>query len=415
MPFGWCGGTKSVRTTSTNLDQEHLQPDRVVAGASQGNLNQSSCCQLPRKPGFVKLKSVAASPSATASDQGTPTNVLAGALPPNPLKENEQYDKVSDIGAGASAFVVLAEDTVTRQQFAIKFIDRGTTAIKTAGKEILNQRLCCMHPNIIQLHEVFLTPEHLGIVSEYAPGGDLVNYIERHNMAYDHALLESEARWLFQQLIVAIDYCHQMGIANRDIKLENTLLMDTSERPVLKLCDFGYSKDELCASISKTMCGTPEYVAPEVLLYNKYAGKMADLWSCGILLYCMLTGCFPFRRQEDEGLEVQAVLQKMLPRILKADYQRPEGLTPECYDLLGRLLEVNPDKRITVQQVLQHPWIVQNMPENLAEMNNNLLQIPLSMQTGSCRQSEEEVAAVAAKAAQSIRPRLSPAPKNLYY
>ncbi len=68
-----------------------------------------------------------------------------------------------------------------------------------------------MHPNIIQLHEVFLTPEHLGIVSEYAPGGDLVDYIERHNMAYDRALMESEARWLFQQLIVAVDYCHQVS------------------------------------------------------------------------------------------------------------------------------------------------------------------------------------------------------------
>jgi len=73
--------------------------------------------------------------------------------------------------------------------------------------------------------------------------------------------------------------------------------------------------------------GTPEYVAPEVLLYNKYAGKMADIWSCGILLYCMLTGCFPFRRQEDEGLEVQAVLQKMLPRVLKADYQQPQVIS----------------------------------------------------------------------------------------
>ncbi len=78
--------------------------------------------------------------------------------------------------------------------------------------------------------------------------------------------------------------------------------------------------------------GTPEYVAPEVLLYNKYAGKMADIWSCGILLYCMLTGCFPFRRKEDEGLETQAVLQKMLPRILKADFQKPQVLASSTVD-----------------------------------------------------------------------------------
>ena len=92
-----------------------------------------------------------------------------------------------------------------------------------------------------------------------------------------------------------------------------------------------------------------------------------------------------------------------------------QGLTPECHDLLSRLLEVEADKRITVQQVLQHPWLLQDMPEGLADLNNNLLLIPLSMQTGHCRQSEEEVAALAAKAAQSIRPRLSPGPNKLYY
>jgi len=92
-----------------------------------------------------------------------------------------------------------------------------------------------------------------------------------------------------------------------------------------------------------------------------------------------------------------------------------QGLTPECYDLLSRLLEVDPDRRITVAQILQHPWFVQDLPEGLSDTNTNLLQIPLSMQSGSCRQSEEEVAALAAKAAQSVRPKLSPGPKNLYY
>ncbi len=88
-----------------------------------------------------------------------------------------------------------------------------TCSIKTAGREILNQRLCCMHPNIIQFQEVFLTPDHLAIVSEYAPGGDLVDFIERHNTAHDRALMESEARRLFQQLIVGVDFCHQVTYA----------------------------------------------------------------------------------------------------------------------------------------------------------------------------------------------------------
>lgn len=101
--------------------------------------------------------------------------------------------------------------------------------------------------------------------------------------------------------------------------------------------------------------------------------------------------------------------------LLSTTVDTVQGLTPECYDLLSRLLEVDPDKRITVPQVLQHPWFVQDMPEGLADTNSNLLQIPLSMQTGSCRQTEEEVAALAAKAAQTIRPRMSPGPRTLYY
>ncbi|KAL3132801.1 hypothetical protein ABBQ38_006728 [Trebouxia sp. C0009 RCD-2024] len=402
MAFGWCTGTKSVRTHSTNLDAKDLPQHQ------QARNTQAHTLSAPAHSSFVKLdvsSTVAGQASNGAQTHSTPTSVLDTNTTPDPLRDHPRYVKVAELGLGSSAFVLLAEDKQRMKDVAIKFINRGSNSIKTAGREILNQRLCCNHPNIIQFQEVFLTPEHLAIVSEYAPGGDLVDFIERHNTAHDRALTECEARRLFQQLITGVDFCHQMGIANRDIKLENTLLMDLSDRPVLKLCDFGYSKDELCASISKTMCGTPEYVAPEVLLYNKYAGKMADIWSCGILLYCMLTGCFPFRRKEDEGLETPAVLQKMLPRILKADFQKPQGLTPECTDLLCRLLEVDPDKRITVQQILKHPWFTQDMPEGMANLNSDLLQMPLAIQSGNCGQSEEEIIQLTNTAIQGAKAR----------
>ncbi|KAL0055292.1 hypothetical protein WJX82_010289 [Trebouxia sp. C0006] len=404
MAFGWCTGTKSVRTYSTNL-KTLPQADELTHPTPQPSTQQSNCFSSPAHASFVKLNSSNIGETSGSQIETTPTSVLQTNNTPDPLQNHPRYNKVAELGLGSSAFVLLAEDKEKMRDVAIKFINRGSNSIKTAGREILNQRLCCMHPNIIQFQEVFLTPDHLAIVSEYAPGGDLVDFIERHNTAHDRALMESEARRLFQQLIVGVDFCHQMGIANRDIKLENTLLMDLSERPVLKLCDFGYSKDELCASISKTMCGTPEYVAPEVLLYNKYAGKMADIWSCGILLYCMLTGCFPFRRKEDEGLETQAVLQKMLPRILKADFQKPQGLTAECTDLLTRLLEVDPDKRITVQQILRHPWVMQDLPEGMANLNVNLLQVPLSLQSTNCRQSEEEIVELTSKAVAGAKAR----------
>lgn len=103
---------------------------------------------------------------------------------------------------------------------------------KYVEREIINHR-CLVHPHIVQFKEVFLTPGHLGIAMEFASGGDMFEYVVRKN-----GLREDEARWFFQQLVVGLDYCHRMGVVNRDIKLENTLL-DSSPRPLVKICDFG--------------------------------------------------------------------------------------------------------------------------------------------------------------------------------
>ncbi|KAL3134245.1 Serine/threonine-protein kinase srk2h [Trebouxia sp. C0009 RCD-2024] len=117
---------------------------------------------------------------------------------------------------------------------------------------------------------VFVTSQYLAIVMEYAAGGDMFEHVVRKGY-----LQESEARWFFQQLLVGVDYVHRMGVANRDIKLENTLL-DGSPRPLLKICDFGYSKHEKFQSAPGSRVGTPAYLAPEVIMTTKgqtYDGK----------------------------------------------------------------------------------------------------------------------------------------------
>lgn len=204
-------------------------------------------------------------------------------------------------------------------------------------------------------------------------------------------LKESEARWFFQQLIVGVDYLHRMGVASRDIKLENTLL-DGSPRPLLKICDFGYSKHEKFQSAPGSRVGTPAYLAPEVIMTTKgqtYDGKVADIWSCGVMLYVMMVGAYPFERPEDKA-DAQK-LQKMIQRILKVEYQFPPHVraSGDLRDLLSKILVPDPSKRIAIAEIQSHPWYLKDLPPGVAEMNDNLPTVP---RPGV--QSAEEIAAV---------------------
>ena len=159
-------------------------------------------------------------------------------------------------------------------------------------REIVNHR-SLRHPNIIRFKEVVLTPTHLAIVMEYAAGGELFERICEAGRFH-----EDEARYFFQQLVCGVSYCHAMQICHRDLKLENTLL-DGSPAPRLKICDFGYSKSSVLHSRPKSTVGTPAYIAPEVLSRREYDGKHADVWSCGVTLYVMLVGAYPFEDPKD--------------------------------------------------------------------------------------------------------------------
>jgi serine/threonine-protein kinase SRK2 len=292
---------------------------------------------------------------------------------PDPLAGHPRYRKVRDLNWGTSGFVVLAVDMTTGQQLAIKFISRGRQHVdvnmKEISRELLNQRMCALHPNIVQLREVFLTADYLAVAMEYADGGDLSEHIDQQYQKGIDYMSEDDARWIFQQLIVAVDYCHRLGIANRDIKLDNMLLHGPWPRPQLKLCDFGFSKNEVVQSVSKSTCGTPEYMAPEVLFEMKYNGQDADVWSCGVSLYVMLTGVFPFSRPTDE-----------------AEAESAGGSTR----VMRHMFRPNPAERCTTEDIMAHPWFTRNLPPELGSLNDRLL-AARAAEHAECRRSLSEL------------------------
>ncbi|CAL0334324.1 unnamed protein product [Lupinus luteus] len=153
-------------------------------------------------------------------------------------------------------------------------------------------------------------------------------------------------------------------ICHRDLKLENTLL-DGSPAPRLKICDFGYSKSSLLHSRPKSTVGTPAYIAPEVLSSREYDGKMADVWSCGVTLYVMLVGAYPFEDQQDPKN-----LRKTINRIMAVQYKIPDYVhtSQDCRHLLSCIFVANPSKRVTIKEIKSHPWFLKNLPRELTEM-----------------------------------------------
>nr|DAD46830.1 TPA_asm: hypothetical protein HUJ06_016767 [Nelumbo nucifera] len=248
------------------------------------------------------------------------------------MHDSDRYELVKDIGSGNFGVARLMRDKQTRELVAVKYIERGDKIDENVQREIINHR-SLRHPNIVRFKEVILTPTHLAIVMEYASGGELFERICNAGR-----FSEDEARFFFQQLISGVSYCHSMQVCHRDLKLENTLL-DGSPAPRLKICDFGYSKSSVLHSQPKSTVGTPAYIAPEVLLKKEYDGKIADVWSCGVTLYVMLVGAYPFEDPEDPKN-----FCKTIQRISSVQYSIPDyvHISDECRELISRIFDANP-------------------------------------------------------------------------
>ncbi|CAO2815154.1 unnamed protein product [Amaranthus hypochondriacus] len=269
------------------------------------------------------------------------------------MHNSDRYELVKDIGSGNFGVARLMRDKTTNELVAVKYIERGEKIDENVQREIINHR-SLRHPNIVRFKEVILTPTHLAIVMEYASGGELFERICNAGRFSED-----------EQLISGVSYCHAMQVCHRDLKLENTLL-DGSPVPRLKICDFGYSKSSVLHSQPKSTVGTPAYIAPEVLLKKEYDGKIADVWSCGVTLYVMLVGAYPF-----EDPEEPKNFRKTIHRILNVQYSIPDyvHISPECRHLLSRIFVAEPEKRITIPEIRKHEWFLKNLPADLMDEN----------------------------------------------
>ncbi|KAG8387931.1 hypothetical protein BUALT_Bualt02G0072600 [Buddleja alternifolia] len=255
-----------------------------------------------------------------------------------------RYELGRLLGQGTFAKVYYARSIQTGQSVAIKVIDKDKIMkvgiINQIKREISIMRLV-RHPYIIHLYEVMATKTKIYFVMEYAKGGELFNKVAKGK------LKEDVARKYFQQLINAVDFCHSRGVYHRDLKPEN-ILLDENEN--LKVSDFGLSalaESKRQDGLLHTTCGTPAYVAPEVINRKGYDGAKADIWSCGVILFVLLAGYLPFHDSN---------LMEMYRKIGKADFRCPSWFPHEVRKLLSKILDPNPNTRISIARIKENSW-----------------------------------------------------------
>lgn len=273
------------------------------------------------------------------------------------------------------------------------------------------------HPNIVRLYEVIESDRYIGIVLEYASGGELFDHILAHKY-----LKEEHACRLFAQLISGVSYLHHKKIVHRDLKLEN-LLLDRNRNVIIT--DFGFAnnfedrRDDLMA----TSCGSPCYAAPELVVQDGlYAGSAVDVWSCGVILYAMLAGYLPF--DDDPANPDGDNINLLYKYILATPLSFPEYITAQPRDLLSKMLVPDPTRRATLEQVMQHSWL-RNYRELFKFSVEDLERAAMEQQTKKRQmyrqqmiyqqQLQEQQRRQHIERSQSVRQNLSPLPVGTAY
>uniref|UniRef100_A0A8C1WWJ0 Si:dkey-16p21.7 n=1 Tax=Cyprinus carpio TaxID=7962 RepID=A0A8C1WWJ0_CYPCA len=251
------------------------------------------------------------------------------------------YRLEKTLGKGQTGLVKLGVHCITGQKVAIKIVNReklSESVLMKVEREIAILKLI-EHPHVLKLHDVYENNKYLYLVLEHVSGGELFDYLVKKGR-----LTPKEARKFFRQIISALDFCHSHSICHRDLKPENLLL---DEKNNIRIADFGMASLQVGDSLLETSCGSPHYACPEVIRGEKYDGRRADVWSCGVILFALLVGALPFDHDN---------LRQLLEKVKSGVFHMPHFIPPDCQALLRGMIEVNPEKRFTLEEIQKHPW-----------------------------------------------------------
>lgn len=362
--------------------------DDPISNAAPDSPAQAKAATSEETPGPAK----AAAPQEYSSQEKAAQNAQPASAPkpkaaPRQAVTNENrciieglegaYKVHKILGSGAEGDTWQVSDVITKQMMAIKLIKLPLPMkfVQAIFREIkLQSELGEGHVNIITPEEVVLTSHYLGLVMEYAPGGSLTGYVtEKYKACRGVGLLieEDTARYLFRQMVQAVDYCHRHHVVHRDLKLDNTLLTSHNP-PMVKLCDFGFARGWGDNSHFTTVIGTPDYMSPQLTAAKVqgkavYDGTKADVWALGVLLCVTLIGKFPFEGDSVSTRQVNDPMKKVWVQQNKVIWRENRNLTDqlqylsaEVIQLLDGMFELDEKKRLDIKAIKEHPWF--NLP-----------------------------------------------------